>query len=97
MLQAPAGSTLVSSSGRLLLTAAPRWLGEQVCRVRTPLEPGQAHAVEHDGWITLTAGPQGAEVCLLPGRKSARFAWLAALRQSIAGLARAGQPRTEAV
>ena len=60
-----AGISLLSNSGSLVVTGTPLWLGEQVFRARTPLEPGQVHLIEQDGWITLTAGPQGEAVCLV--------------------------------
>jgi hypothetical protein len=65
LLQAKAGSTLISSAGDLSVTGAPLWLGEQVFRSRTKLAPGQRYLIEQGGWITLTAGPQGAAVGLV--------------------------------
>ncbi|MES2360994.1 MAG: hypothetical protein V4646_04255 [Pseudomonadota bacterium] len=62
-LQAKAGSVLAGTSGRLVLSGAPIWLGEQVFRSRLQLEPGQAHVIAQDGWITLTASPHGEAVC----------------------------------
>lgn len=59
-----AGSALVSTSGTLLVTGAPRWLGEQVFRDAAALEPGQSHTVTDDGWITVTARHGGA-ACLV--------------------------------
>ena len=64
-LWSKAGISLLSTSGSLVVTGTPLWLGEQVFRARTPLEPGQVHLIEQDGWITLTAGPQGEAVCLV--------------------------------
>lgn len=62
---ARAGISLTSTSGSLIVTGTPLWLGEQVFRARTPLEPGVVHLIEQDGWITLTASPQGKAVCLV--------------------------------
>jgi hypothetical protein len=59
-----AGSALISTSGTLLVTGAPRWLGEQMFRDAAALEPGQSHAVAEDGWITVTAQHGGA-ACLV--------------------------------
>jgi len=60
-----AGSSLISTSGSLVVTGTPLWLGEQVFRTRVRLEPGQAHLIEQDGWITLTAGSHGKAACLV--------------------------------
>ncbi|MDW5443492.1 hypothetical protein [Polaromonas sp. SM01] len=66
LLQAKAGTCLASSAGALSVTGAPLWLGEQVFRSRTRLAPpGQPYLIEQDGWITLTAGPQGDTVGLM--------------------------------
>ncbi|WP_431096046.1 hypothetical protein [Polaromonas aquatica] len=59
-----AGSALISTSGTLLVTGTPRWLGEQVFRASTALEPGQSHTVVQSGWITVTAQHGGA-ACVL--------------------------------
>lgn len=59
-----AGSALISSSGTLLVTGAPRWLGEQVVCSDAVLEAGQSHTVHQDGWITVTAQHGGA-ACIL--------------------------------
>jgi hypothetical protein len=59
-----AGSALISTSGTLLVTGTPRWLGEQVFRASTALEPGQSHTVTQTGWITVTAQHGGA-ACVL--------------------------------
>ncbi|MEO7885534.1 MAG: hypothetical protein ABI893_00060 [Polaromonas sp.] len=55
-----AGSALISTSGTLLVTSAPRWLSEQVFRASTVLESGQSHTITQDGWITVTAQHGGA-------------------------------------
>jgi hypothetical protein len=55
-----AGSALISTSGTLLVTGAPRWLGEQVVCSDAVLEAGQAHTVNQNGWITVTAQHGGA-------------------------------------
>jgi hypothetical protein len=66
-----AGSALISTSGTLLVTGAPRWLGEQVvCHATRCWRPGQAHTVNQDGWITVTAQHGGA-ACIV--RQPARF------------------------
>ncbi len=65
VFQTKAGSALISTSGSLIVTGTPLWLGEQVFRTRMRLEPGQVHLIEQDGWITLTASPQGKAVCLV--------------------------------
>jgi hypothetical protein len=59
-----AGSALISSSGTLLVTGAPRWLGERVVCSDAVLEPGQSHTIHQDGWITVTAQHGGA-ACIL--------------------------------
>lgn len=59
-----AGSALISSAGTLLVTGAPRWLGEQVVCSNAVLEPGQAHSIQQNGWITVTAQHGGA-VCIV--------------------------------
>jgi hypothetical protein len=74
-----AGSALISHSGTLLVTGAPRWLGEQVVCSNAVLEAGQSHTVHQDGWITVTAQHGGA-ACLLsqPARAPRREALLSA-------------------
>jgi hypothetical protein len=73
-----AGSALIGTSGTLLVTGAPRWLGEQVFRDAAALEPGQSHTIAQDGWITVTAQHSGA-ACIVnqPGRVPL-LQWLAA-------------------
>jgi len=61
-----AGSALISTSGTLLVTGAPRWLGEQVFRDAAALEAGQSHTVAEDGWVTVTAQHGGAACILNP-------------------------------
>ncbi|SFC39634.1 hypothetical protein SAMN05216344_11627 [Polaromonas sp. OV174] len=73
-IQTRAGSALISHSGRLLLTSTPGWLGEQVCRATTPLEPGQMHTLAESGWVTLKAGPQGATLHLMQRQADATLA-----------------------
>ena len=77
-----AGSALISSAGTLLVTGAPRWLGEQVVCSQAVLEPGQAHTLPQSGWITVTAQHGGA-VCVvnpkrLQGRAALWAAWVSA-------------------
>jgi len=64
-----AGSALISTSGTLLVTGAPRWLGEQVIREATALEAGQSHTVAEDGWVTVTAQHGGAACILNPAAR----------------------------
>ena len=59
-----AGSALISTAGTLLVTGAPRWLGEQVVCSSAVLEPGQAHSIQQNGWITVTAQHGGA-ICVV--------------------------------
>jgi len=59
-----AGSALISTAGTLLVTGAPRWLGEQVVCSSAVLESGQAHTVQQAGWVTVTAQHGGA-VCVV--------------------------------
>lgn len=59
-----AGSALISTAGTLLVTGAPRWLGEQVVCSSAVLEPDQAHSIQQNGWITVTAQHGGA-VCVM--------------------------------
>lgn len=59
-----AGSALISTSGTLLVTGAPRWLGEQVVCSSAVLESGQAHTIHQDGWVTVTAQHHSA-VCVV--------------------------------
>lgn len=66
-----AGSALISTSGTLLVTGAPRWLGEQIVCSSAVLEPGQAHTLQQSGWITVTAQHGGA-VCVVAPKSRAR-------------------------
>lgn len=96
--QTRSGTSLISTSGSLLVTGTPGWLGEQVFRTRMPLEPGQMHAVEQDGWVTLTAGPHGQAACLvsLEGRPTLMGALRQtgkALLKSSSGIARIARTR----
>lgn len=65
-----AGSALISTSGTLLVTGAPRWLGDQVFHAAAALESGQSHTIARDGWITVTAQHGGA-ACIVhqPSRR----------------------------
>lgn len=74
-----AGSALISTAGTLLVTGAPRWLGEQVVCSKAVLEPGQAHTLLQSGWITVTAQHGGAVCVVTPKRVQSRAAWWAAL------------------
>lgn len=73
-----AGSALISTSGTLLVTGAPRWLGEQVFRDATALESGQSQTVARDGWITITAQHGGAACIVNQPSRASRLARLAA-------------------
>jgi hypothetical protein len=72
-----AGSALISTSGTLLVTGAPRWLGEQVFRDATALESGQSHTIARDGWITVTAQHGGAACVVSQPSRGPRLARLA--------------------
>ena len=72
-----AGSALISTSGALLVTGAPRWLGEQVVCHDAVLEAGQAHTVTQDGWITVTAQHGGAACIVDQPSRAPRLARLA--------------------
>jgi len=98
-----AGSALISTSGTLLVTGAPRWLGEQVIRDAAALEAGQSHTVAEDGWVTVTAQHGGAACILNPaarmplaqrltdaGRKW--FGRLSAITQAARGRYRGARP-----
>ena len=82
-----AGSALISTSGTLLVTGAPRWLGEQVVCHDAVLEAGQAHTVNQDGWITVTAQHGGA-ACIVsqPARVSLWEALTAAVSRGLSRL-----------
>ncbi|SFU27646.1 hypothetical protein SAMN05216350_1018 [Polaromonas sp. YR568] len=75
-----AGSALISTAGTLLVTGAPRWLGEQIMCNSAVLESGQAHTVQQDGWVTVTAQHGGA-VCVVSPKGSGSLAsrWAALL------------------
>lgn len=77
-----AGSALISSSGTLLVTGAPRWLGEQVVCSDAVLEAGQSHTVNQDGWITVTAQHGGAACIVSQPARAPR--WEALLSASMA-------------
>lgn len=66
-----AGSALISTSGTLLVTGAPRWLGEQLVCSSAVLESGQAHTIHQNGWVTITAQHGGA-VCVVNQEDRAR-------------------------
>jgi hypothetical protein len=66
-----AGSALISTAGTLLVTGAPRWLSEQVVCGSAVLEPGQAHTIQQNGWVTVTAQHGGA-VCVVDQEKRVR-------------------------
>lgn len=80
-----AGSALVSTSGTLLVTGAPRWLGEQVFRDAAALGPGQSHTVTDDGWITVTARHGGAACLVSQPARAPRLERLAAAAQKWLG------------
>ena len=98
-----AGSALISTSGTLLVTGAPRWLGEQVVCSGAVLEAGQSHTVNHNGWITVTAQHGGAacivsqpasapllEALVSAGRKA--FGRFAEITQAARGRYRSAKP-----
>ena len=74
-----AGSALISTAGTLLVTGAPRWLGEQVVCNSAVLESGQAHAIHQNGWVTVTAQHGGAVCVVNPKSAQSRAALWAAL------------------
>jgi hypothetical protein len=74
-----AGSALISTAGTLLVTGAPRWLGEQIVCSNAVLEPGQAHTVQQSGWITVTAQHGGAVCVVNPKSAQSRATFWAAL------------------
>lgn len=73
-----AGSALISTSGTLLVTGAPRWLGEQVFCSATALESGQSHILVQDGWVTVTAQHGGAACLVCQPIRASRLERLAA-------------------
>ncbi|AYQ29806.1 MULTISPECIES: hypothetical protein [unclassified Polaromonas] len=77
-----AGSALISTAGTLLVTGAPRWLGEQLVCNSTVLESGQAHTLDQDGWITVTAQHGGA-VCVV-AQKGRPWPWAALVSACVA-------------
>lgn len=84
-----AGSALISTSGTLLVTGTPRWLGEQVFRASVPLEVGQSHTVAQAGWITVTAQHGGAACVLTQTPAKAPAHTGNALLRYFSGMARA--------
>ena len=98
-----AGSALISTSGTLLVTGAPRWLGEQVFCDAAALESGQSHTVAHDGWIRVTAQHGGAACIVnqpsrtpllqrlaMTAKKSLGYLW--AITQAARGRYRSARP-----
>lgn len=81
-----AGSALISTAGTLLVTGAPRWLGEQIVCSNAVLEPGQAHTLQQTGWITVTAQHGGA-VCVVAQKRRA-WPWAALVSACIGALGR---------
>jgi hypothetical protein len=81
-----AGSALISTAGTLLVTGAPRWLGEQVVCSSAVLESGQAHTVQQSGWVTVTAQHGGAVCVVSPRSAESRKALWAALVSACAGV-----------
>jgi hypothetical protein len=92
-----AGSALISTSGTLLVTGAPRWLGEQVFRDAAALAPGQSHTIAHDGWITVTAQHGGAACMVSQPSRASRLQSLAAAtrkwRAYLSGITQAARGR----
>ena len=92
-----AGSALISTSGTLLVTGAPRWLGEQLVCSDAVLEAGQSHSISQNGWITVTAQHGGA-ACIVsqPARApqwEALVAAAGAFLGRFAGITRAARGR----
>jgi hypothetical protein len=87
-----AGSALISTAGTLLVTDAPRWLGEQVVCSSAVLEPGQAHTLQQSGWITVTA-QHGRAVCVV-GQENRVSPWdaLVSACAAILGRYRSAKP-----
>lgn len=69
-LHLPAGTQLLLQKGRLQLTEAPRWLGDQLLQLRLPLRAGQCHALGAGGWVQLLATDGPATLRLQRGQRS---------------------------
>lgn len=93
-----AGTTIVSTAGRLELTGSPRWLGGEVFPARTTLAEGEAWLAEENGWLTVAAAQYGSSVSIFhinaPSRWSHVLRWLHGLRPAARLLTagRAGRP-----
>lgn len=83
-LHAGQAAAIVIAGGRLSLTQAPQWLGEQLLSSSIALTEGQAHAIDDGGWISLTALAP-AEIIALPRRRRMP-AWLELPRHMAAAL-----------
>lgn len=68
-LHLPAGTQLLLQRGQVLLTEAPRWLGDQLLQLRLTLRAGQSHALGAGGWVQL-ATPDGPATLRLLQRPS---------------------------
>ena len=65
-LRLPRGSTVVAVHGSVCVLTPPEWLGERVWQIPVLLREGQAHSLEHGGWLSLCAQGDAAEVLCLP-------------------------------
>lgn len=62
----PAGTLIIACAGRLSVTDAPRWLGDQVFQVHHRLAEGDVLRIEAGGWIAVSADGDASFVCTPP-------------------------------
>lgn len=77
----PRGSTLVAVRGSVRLLTPPNWLSERVWQLPVLLHEGQAHQLEHGGWLSLCAQGDAAELLCLPAAPPAWWPALLAVRR----------------
>lgn len=69
----PAGTRLIVCSGRLRVTDAPRWLGEQVFQLHRTLDEGEVLHLDPGGWVTLSADADASFACEPPLGRALRL------------------------
>lgn len=71
-LHAAAGTTFIAAHGSVRLCCTPDWRSEHLAPETFLLQEGEAHAVQHPGWI-IVAAQDTAELRCIPAPKRTGF------------------------
>jgi hypothetical protein len=80
------GFTLLVTQGSVSVASPPSWFGETVFSVKATLHDGEAHVVEHGGWIEIVAlSPAQFSAVPQPSRAAGGASRVARLVQLLVG------------